>query len=121
MTQQIFEQNYAGTTNTVLVKDEPGPGNGCHAYEVVIATEDSSPFHETFNFQKGPVKQVGINGIQNEHLIAMVIHRLQGFQSGPYSCRENALALTKLQEAMHWMEARTKDRTTRGVEGRNTK
>ena len=100
--------------------DEPGPGNGCHQYrvEVKAGTEE---FATEVNFQKGPAKEVGLNGVQNEHLLAMVIHRLQGFQSGPYSCRENALALTKLQEAMHWLEARTKDRANRGVEGVNAK
>lgn len=99
--------------------DEPGPGNGCHQYQVEIQADNAEFATEAINFQKGPVKEVGLNGVQNEHLLAMVIHRLQGFQAGPYACRENALALTKLQEAMHWLEARTKERAIRGVEGLN--
>lgn len=117
--KQIFEQNYAGTENKVFVADQPGPGNGCHEYRVEIGAESHQSYIDTVVFQQGPVKEVGLNGIQNEHLLAMVIHRLQGFQSGPYSCRENALALTKLQEAMMWLEERTKDRSSRGVEGLN--
>lgn len=118
MAQQIFEQNYAGTDNRVFSLDEPGIGGGCHNYRVQVLAQGENCLTE-INFQKGAVSEVGINGIQHEHLIAMAIHRLQGFQSGPYACRENALALTKLEEAMHWMEARTKDRSNRNVEGTN--
>ena len=34
-----------------------------------------------------------------------------------FPCRENAMAITKLDEALMWLEARTKNRITRGVEG----
>ena len=47
----------------------------------------------------------------------MLIDRLRGFQAGPFGCRENALALTKLEEAMHWLHHRTRGRMARGVEG----
>ncbi|EKU99705.1 hypothetical protein Lepto7375DRAFT_1773 [Leptolyngbya sp. PCC 7375] len=118
--QKIFEQAYAGTVNRVFVVDEPGQGNGCHQYRTEIEA-DGAEFYTETNFQKGPVQEVGLNGIQNEHLLAMVIHRLQGFQSGPYACNENAQALASLQKAMQWMEARTKDRSARKVEGLNQK
>jgi len=68
-------------------------------------------------FQNGPIPEVGINGLSNEALIAIVIDRLQGFNKGAYSCRENSLAITKLEEAMHWLHHRTLDRMGRGVEG----
>lgn len=71
------------------------------------------------NFQKGPIGETGVNGCQNEDLLAIVIDRLEYFQNGLYACRENALALTKIQEALHWLEARTADREERGVEGTN--
>lgn len=73
----------------------------------------------SFPFQHGPVKD-GINGITNEVLLAILIDRMRGFQGGQFSCRENALALTKLEEAKHWLEARTKARVARGVEGTRT-
>lgn len=50
---------------------------------------------------------------------AIVIDRLRSFQSGPFSCRENALALTKCEEAMQWLHSRTLERMRRGVEGTN--
>lgn len=34
-----------------------------------------------------------------------------------FACRENSLTITKIEEALHWQEARKKDRTKRGVEG----
>jgi hypothetical protein len=63
------------------------------------------------------VQEAGVNGISNEALLAIVEDRLLGFQAGPYSCRENAVALTKVQEAMMWLQKRTLDRVKRGVEG----
>ena len=68
-------------------------------------------------FQKGPIKEVGVNGVMNEDLIAMVIDRLQSFQESDYKCRENAVAITKLEEALMWLRKRTQDREDRGVEG----
>lgn len=36
-----------------------------------------------------------------------------------YPCRENAMAITKLDEALLWLGKRTADRMKRGVEGQN--
>jgi hypothetical protein len=38
-----------------------------------------------------------------------------------FPCRENAMTITKLEEALMWQEARTKDRLARSVEGKNLK
>ena len=73
------------------------------------------------NFQNGPIKEAGVNGVMNEDLIAIVIDRMQGFQNGDFKCRENALALTKLEEALMWLRKRTQDREDRGVEGTSQK
>jgi hypothetical protein len=65
------------------------------------------------------VKEFGVNGCHQEDLLAIVIDRLRSFQAGPFACRENALALTKIEEAMHWLNHRTSERKNRGVEGTN--
>jgi hypothetical protein len=70
-----------------------------------------------FEEVRGPIGEVGVNGVTHEALLAILIDRMQAFQKGPYSCRENALALTKLEEAVHWLNARTARRTAQGVEG----
>ena len=69
------------------------------------------------HFQEGPILENGVNGVNNEDLIAMVLCRLEHFQKSPYACRENALAATKLEEALLWLRKRTMGRDQRGVEG----
>lgn len=69
------------------------------------------------HFQEGPIKECGVNGVCNEDLINMVLCRLQHFQESEFRCRENALAITKLEEALLWLRARTMAREARGVEG----
>ena len=101
----------------IQVLDEPGPGNACHEYAIFVDGMEEAV--GKIKFQKGPVQETGPNGLTNESLLAVVIDRLQGFQAGDFSCRENALALTKLQEAMHWLQHRTLDRLKRRVEGKN--
>lgn len=108
----------------IEVIDEPGQGNACHVYQIGYCLNPGTAAGGTnpmcrVEFQNGPVKEAGINGISNEALLAIVEDRLLGFQSGPFSCRENAIALTKLQEAMMWLQKRTLDRIRRGVEGTN--
>lgn len=66
-------------------------------------------------FAHQPVGEALRPGLTNEALLAVVIDRLRGFQEGPLRCRENAVALTKIEEAMHWLHARTLDRIRRGV------
>jgi hypothetical protein len=57
------------------------------------------------------------NGAFVEGVIQAAIGRLEHYQESKFRCRENALALTKLEEALHWLQARTADRKARGVEG----
>ena len=70
------------------------------------------------DFQEGPIQSYGINGVQNEDLLKILIHRLQVFQKGKFSCRENAIAITKMEEALMWLNKRTEDRKNRNVEGK---
>ena len=69
------------------------------------------------DFQEGPIKEVGVNGANNEDLILMVLSRLQSFQQTNFACRENEMAITKLEEALMWLRKRTQDREARNVEG----
>lgn len=105
----------------IEVFDDPGCGNACHHYGITSdepRSADSPPkIMAPISFQNGPIAEHGINGISQEALLAIVEDRLIGFQSGPYACRENAIALTKIQEAMMWLQKRTRDRMARGVEG----
>ena len=63
------------------------------------------------------------NGVQErtgaylEEVIEACIARLNFFQSSKFNCRENALAITKLEEALLWLGERTRRREARSVEG----
>ena len=74
----------------------------------------------SFTIQNGPVKENGVNGCQVDTIIEATKTILGGFNA-KFPCRENSIAITKLDEALMWLEKRTKDRTTRGVEGFNKK
>lgn len=126
--RELTSHKVNGLNEALLVNvlDAPGAGNACHEYQVrkfVTGEPDDTADVELCNvrFQNGPIAEAGINGISNEALLAIVEDRLKGFQSGEYSCRENALALTHLQEAMHWLHHRTRERLSRGVEGTSAK
>lgn len=114
-----MEKVKIGTENYTQVfrLDKPGPGGAFHEYEIIERAKHGIPSFAMIYFQKGPVKEAGINGCHNEDLIAVVIDRLMCFQASTYSCRENAIALTKLEEALMWLRKRTENREIRGVEG----
>ena len=60
------------------------------------------------------------NGAFVEGVIQAALERIQFYQTaggGRQACRENALAITKLEEALHWLNHRTMLRERRGVEG----
>lgn len=69
-------------------------------------------------FQLGPVKEVGVNGITNEALLAIILHRLR-ILNEKFPCRENSLAITNIEQGQMWLEQRTRNRQKRGVEGYN--
>lgn len=100
---------------TIDVVDEPGSGGANHKYNIFVQDGRAA----NLEFQEGPVHEVGPNGISQEALIAVCIDRLRCFQAGPFACRENALALTKLEEALMWLHARTRSRLAGFVEGKS--
>lgn len=59
------------------------------------------------------------DGTTIEAVISVALARVQ-FLNGKFPCRENALAITKLEEALMWLNKRTEDRKSRGVEGQHT-
>jgi hypothetical protein len=72
----------------------------------------------SFKIQNGPVKENGLNGCQVDTVIAAAKIVLEGLNKN-FPCRENAIAITKLDEALLWLKVRKADREQRGVEGVN--
>jgi len=121
--------NPANDTLSIEVHDEPGAGGANHLYAVYgfhalkNPSADSTCRDETslkVLFQNGPIGEVGVNGITQEVLLAIVADRLQSFEAGPYACAENAEALKHIEAAQEALLSRTKARMARGVEGTHT-
>ena len=72
----------------------------------------------SLDFQEGPVKEAGVNGCQNEDVMEILLHRLNQLNKA-FPCRENALAITNLEQSMLWLKRRTELREKQGVEGLN--
>ena len=116
--------------NDVFAIDVPGPGGAHHLYQVCkhntgrISEEDGTFRTRTENMVLTVQMQYGgrnaagsISGAVDADLLEIVRDRLRDFQAGPYSCRENACALTHIEEALMWLNRRVEDRITRGVLG----
>jgi hypothetical protein len=106
--------DHNGVAVNAISKLSSGEDVAGHLYMIL-----SGPKVTELEFQRGGVADNGVNGITNEALLAVVIDRIN-FLNAKFPCRENALAVTKVQEALHWLEARTKARISRGVEGKET-
>lgn len=74
--------------------------------------------HIKVKWQDGPIKEVGENGAQVVDVIKEAKERLEGLNKD-FPCHENAMTITKLDEAIMWQNKRTADREARGVEGLN--
>lgn len=102
----------------VAVRDERGPGHANHVYEVM---RGQNTVLGRIQFQKGPIQEEGVNGVQNEDLLMIVIDRLIGFQTGDFACDENEQALQCLIQAASVLQLRTACHKARGVEGKSVK
>lgn len=70
----------------------------------------------SFTIQNGPIGEVGKNGCQVTDVIAVAKHIIEQLNA-KFPCRENAMTVTKLDEALMWQQKRTQDRINRNVEG----
>lgn len=70
-------------------------------------------------FQRGPIKEHGVNGTTMEAVLQVITDRLEGFQKGPFACEENDRALAHIDSALEALRERTSKRLDRGVEGTN--
>lgn len=64
------------------------------------------------------------NGAFVETILSAVLQRIEWYQTasnGKFRCRENAIAITKIEEALLWLDKRTRDREARMVEGTHSK
>lgn len=107
--------------NDVFICDEAGNGGANHKYSISSADEPADVY-AVIQFQNGARKlPESIHGVLDTDLLEIVRHRLQAFQKGQFATRENAVALTHIEEALLWMNKRVEDRIERNVLGTNNK
>jgi len=95
-----------------------------YKYELANFEEDVAELNQCLQFiHKVPVAKDSPNlttlfdGTTNEEVLRVLIDRLQ-FLQAKFSCRENVIVITKLEEMLMWLEKRTAERKARGVEGK---
>ena len=75
------------------------------------------------DWQNGPLGRVGTeervapNGAFVEDVIGAALQRIEHYNSTEFRCRENSIAITKLEEALLWLDKRTQRRVEQKVEG----
>ena len=114
---QIYRDDHIG----VYVMDEKGAGGAHHLYHV-YRHDQTIGMHEPIQIvkhQEGPIHESGVNGTTNEVHLAIVGHRLECFQAGPFPSDYNKAALTHTTHAAASLKAHTEDRKQRNVEGQN--
>lgn len=115
--------------NDVYAVDENGNGGANHRYIICEsgATDwccgnNPEGVYADIQLQNGARKEeVSIHGVIDTDLLEIVRHRLQSFQAGAFASRENAIALTHIEEALMWLNRRVEDRIERNVLGMNNK
>ena len=89
----------------------------CHNYAMDTFMGGASTL---LSFYRMSLDGIKTNGVTNEEVLRVLIHRLkflnENWIGGKFKCRENSLAITKLEEALMWLEKRTQDRVARNVE-----
>lgn len=110
MMQQIAESHF---------EDEQGnPAGGTTTGTGIDIKWQDGPLREQSQAMGEPSVAIAEpNGAFVEGVISAAIGRLKFYQGGKFRCRENSLAITKLQEALHWLDSRTRERERQGVEG----
>ena len=129
ITDHIVEGDLSQNQIKIKVTDEPGSGGANHRYELTGFSQSDNPSWikqagiapVVILFQNGAINEVGLNGITQETLLAIVIDRLRSFQAGPFPSEMNSIALVHCGVALNALKSRTRERLSRGVEGQTKK
>lgn len=72
---------------------------------------------QSISFVKKETDGTTTPGLQSEQLLKALIDRHKKLNA-KYPSREGALAITKMEEALHWLRARVEERIERNVMGK---
>ena len=102
-----------------ITADKLDADGASHCYLLQYMQDSGNLATQIINFQRGPIRNAGNNGVTHEALIAVLIDRLECYQQSQFKCEQNELAMQHLQHALTALEIRTNSRIKRGVEGTN--
>ena len=111
---RIYTDHSGLMVNAFSGPDERAAGRDMtgHVYKVMHGQSGTS-----ISFQQGPIPAHGLNGVTNEALLAILIHRTEHLDS-QFPCDENKRAIADMKNALVNLEVRTARRMARGVEGK---
>lgn len=116
---------YPSDKNTIFVEGDD-TYNGAHVYHAnnCLGFNNNQTEYiddmQTISFIKKLDDGTIVPGLQSEQLLIILIDRHKKLNNR-FPSREGSLAITKMEEALHWLEARVKDRIERNVMGNLTK
>ena len=95
--------------------------DGIVKYSMLLSEEAALRYLKEYTDAKEIIEQYlnpipRVDGILHEQLLGMMIKDLQ-YKSELVPSRESAIVITKLQEALFWLEERQRNREKRNVEG----
>lgn len=103
---------------SVYTLDNDTPG---HDYEIHHRKNTETGRQEnvqTIKFQNGPLLSNPVNGLTNESLLEVLIHRTTILNNN-FPCKENEEAIQHMTNALNALRERTRNRQQRGAEGKN--
>ena len=112
---EVYKHALLSEDFTKIWKSVDKKYNASHNFKIVDSKDDKTLC--IIHFQEGPTKEVGINGIFMPDLLGICLSMLEDFQSTEFKCRENALAITAIEEAILRLKQRQLERKKRGVQG----
>ena len=116
--REAIEFKVVGSSDPVVYQeiiDEDGSG---HDYQIPNFYKDIGNDDQVIHFYRLNEDGANVPGSTNEVVMRVLIDRLKKLEA-KFPCRENSIAITKLEEALMWLHKRTEDRIKRGVEGQH--
>ena len=118
VTDRVVYENRAEGVTIRADKPDAQYGGASHLYTISIkGAEGEDEYFMSIDFQKGPIKEVGRNGVPDKALLLILQHRLEDFQDSRWACRENASSLEAVGQIIRAQDERTDRRTKAGTEG----
>lgn len=116
--EQLHHDGHGLTERLLITGDDRDPAAGLASHHYRVYDRDTGTEYARIQFQHGPRHESGsTSGILDSVLLAVLLDRFNGFQSGPYVSEENALVIEHLTAALAQIKARADRRAAAGTLG----